>query len=193
MGDFIIGNCKYSGQPHIIIIIEERLMVLFLNLYISFSPPSSPYSSFGFLLLAIDTVPRLKEVFARVLPVLASIKLENMKWVFASGKRYISIYNQSLLHISVSTLLHSYSSSRVLWYLFLVLHYHPLHIIIIAIGHFCDAVIHYVANIDKGSNKTLTTSSFSSEVFPAYEIMFNNWLISKETKVQKGMITQPSR
>eukprot|EP01117_Protostelium_nocturnum_P011732 TRINITY_DN4276_c0_g1_i1.p1 TRINITY_DN4276_c0_g1~~TRINITY_DN4276_c0_g1_i1.p1 ORF type:complete len:1650 (+),score=410.28 TRINITY_DN4276_c0_g1_i1:183-5132(+) len=85
----------------------------------------------------LDTVPKMKEIFARILPVLGSVKLENMKWVFAS-----------------------------------------------TIGNFCDAVTTYVANIDRGSNKSIHSYSFSSDVFPAYEILFNNWLQAKEAKVR---------
>lgn len=112
-----------------------------------FSPGTVPHyfimKSLGdlFVANALDTVPRLKEVLARVLPVLASVKQENMKWVFATG-----------------------------------------------MGHFCDAVLYYVANIEKAPNKNLTVYSFSSDVFPAYEIMFNNWLISKEPKVRLATI-----
>jgi hypothetical protein len=35
--------------------------------------------------VAIAAVPKLKVVLARVLPVLASIKQDNMKWVFATS------------------------------------------------------------------------------------------------------------
>jgi len=86
---------------------------------------------------AIDTVPRLKEIMARVLPVLSSIKMENIRWVFAAG-----------------------------------------------IGQFCESIIHYVANRDKAADKSFDTYSFSSDMFPAYEILVNQWLISKEIKVR---------
>lgn len=78
-------------------------------------------------------MPKLKEVLARVLPVLASVKQENMKWVFASS-----------------------------------------------VGHFCDAILYFAANTERGAD---VIPSFSNAVFPAYEIMFNNWLLSKEPKV----------
>ncbi|PRP83406.1 hypothetical protein PROFUN_09434 [Planoprotostelium fungivorum] len=85
----------------------------------------------------LDVVVRLKEIFARVLPVLASVKQDNMKWVFAS-----------------------------------------------AIGQFCDAVMSYVANIDRAKNKDIGPYTFSGDVFPAYEIIFSNWLQAKEAKVR---------
>ncbi len=85
----------------------------------------------------MDTVPKLKDVIARVLPVLASVKQDNMRWVFASG-----------------------------------------------LGHFCEAILNYVANTEKASDKGLTVSSFSSDIFPAYEILFNTWVGSRESKVR---------
>eukprot|EP01114_Cavostelium_apophysatum_P008329 TRINITY_DN2073_c0_g1_i2.p1 TRINITY_DN2073_c0_g1~~TRINITY_DN2073_c0_g1_i2.p1 ORF type:complete len:513 (-),score=158.15 TRINITY_DN2073_c0_g1_i2:146-1684(-) len=86
---------------------------------------------------SIDTVPKLKEIMARVTPILGSIKQDNIRWVFAS-----------------------------------------------AIGHFCDAITHYVANKDKAPDQSFNIYSFSSDMFPAYEFMFTNWLQSKETKVR---------
>eukprot|EP01119_Soliformovum_irregulare_P013154 TRINITY_DN3473_c0_g1_i1.p1 TRINITY_DN3473_c0_g1~~TRINITY_DN3473_c0_g1_i1.p1 ORF type:complete len:1648 (+),score=609.13 TRINITY_DN3473_c0_g1_i1:20-4963(+) len=114
-----------------------------------FSPGQLPHyfimKSLGDFVIANprDTVPKLKEVFARILPVLASVKQENLKWVFAAG-----------------------------------------------IGHFCDAILTYVANFsDKDPNvPSLSVHAFSSDVFPAYEIMFNNWLLSKEPKVRLATI-----
>jgi hypothetical protein len=61
----------------------------------------------------VATVPRLREVFSRVLPVLASIKHDNMRWVFAAS-----------------------------------------------MGHFCEAVVQYVANIDQGIDKTVTITTY---------------------------------
>lgn len=76
----------------------------------------------------------MKEVIARVLPVLASIKQDNMKWVFATG-----------------------------------------------LGKFCDAILTYVANT---KNSQFTVYSFSSDIYPAYEILFTTWLQSREPKVK---------
>lgn len=50
-------------------------------------------------------------------------------------------------------------------------------------GKFSEAILHYMANIDQAPDKTLTLSTWSSEIYPAYEVMFNHWLQSKETKV----------
>lgn len=89
----------------------------------------------------LQIVPRLKEVLARVLPVLGAIKQDNMRWVFSSS-----------------------------------------------VGYFCESILNYVANIDQAPDKTITVDSFSSEIFPAYEIMFNTWLLSKENKVKLATV-----
>ncbi|GAM26848.1 hypothetical protein SAMD00019534_100230 [Acytostelium subglobosum LB1] len=85
----------------------------------------------------VPTVPRIRDVLSRVLPVLASIKHDNIKWVFAS-----------------------------------------------ALGNFADAIVAYVSNIDAGSDKSLTLYTFSSEFYPALELMFSKWLSSSQDKVR---------
>jgi hypothetical protein len=73
------------------------------------------------------------------MPVLGSIKHDNLRWVFAAS-----------------------------------------------LGHFSEAIVHYVANEVKQQNPgsaAFSLSSFSSDFFPAYEILYSNWLQSKETKV----------
>lgn len=48
------------------------------------------------------------------------------------------------------------------------------------LGKFCDAILTYVANT---KNSQFTVYSFSSDIYPAYEILFTTWLQSKEPKV----------
>ena len=78
---------------------------------------------------------------ARILPILSSIKQENMRWVFAT-----------------------------------------------AIGQFCEAAVNYLANIEKAQDKNITFATFSSEVFPAFEIFQSNWLNSNEQKVRLATV-----
>jgi hypothetical protein len=93
----------------------------------------------------LAAVPKLKEVLARILPVLASIKTPNIKWVFAT-----------------------------------------------ALGNFCEAILHYVANVEDGAvtaaGQKFTLESFSSEVFPCYEVLFAQWLPAKEAQVRLATI-----
>jgi hypothetical protein len=85
----------------------------------------------------LDTVPLLKEVLARVIPVLGSIKHDNIRWVFASG-----------------------------------------------MARFAEAILQYHHNLANVSDKSFSIDSFSSEMFPPYEVMFANWTKSTERKVR---------
>ena len=99
-----------------------------------FPPGSVPHyfviKTFGDFLPAnpLAAVPKVKDVLARVLPVLGSIKAANIKWVFAT-----------------------------------------------ALGNFCEAMLHYVANIEAdpssaGTAPRLSLADFASEIFPCYEV-----------------------
>eukprot|EP01116_Phalansterium_solitarium_P016259 TRINITY_DN3745_c0_g1_i3.p1 TRINITY_DN3745_c0_g1~~TRINITY_DN3745_c0_g1_i3.p1 ORF type:complete len:1692 (-),score=828.04 TRINITY_DN3745_c0_g1_i3:272-5347(-) len=101
---------------------------------------------------ALAVVPRLKEVLARVLPVLGLVRADPMRAAFAQG-----------------------------------------------LGQFAEAITHYVANIGTAAAAAetsaaasasggLTTASFASDVYPAYEILVSNWLQSKEAKVRLGTV-----
>ena len=77
----------------------------------------------------MDIVPKVKDILARLLPILSSIKTEELKFVIA-----------------------------------------------FALTQWCEAILCYLANMDQASDKSLSVSSFSSEIFPAFEIIFNSWL-----------------
>ena len=49
-----------------------------------------------------------------------------------------------------------------------------------AIGQFCAAAMDYVAN--KGED-VVSITSFASDVFPAFEILFTRWTKAKDRKV----------
>jgi hypothetical protein len=115
----------------------------------------------------MEVVPNLKEVMARTLPILGNIKKDNMRWVFAAGmfgSRSCSAWFQAIL---------------------MMMTHHRLHL---AFGHWCDAVLSYLANLDKATDKAISLETFSSEVFPAYEIMFGSWLSSSESKVRLATV-----
>ena len=57
-----------------------------------------------------------------------------------------------------------------------------------AIGQFCEAAVNYLANLDKASDKNITLSTFSSEVYPAFEIFSSNWLNSSSQKVRLATV-----
>ncbi|KAL3859489.1 hypothetical protein ACJMK2_009708 [Sinanodonta woodiana] len=57
-----------------------------------------------------------------------------------------------------------------------------------ALSKFCEAVIDYIANIDKAPDPTVKKEIFSSEILAAYDILFNVWLQSKEEKLRLAIV-----
>eukprot|EP00012_Vannella_robusta_P000552 CAMPEP_0206186026 /NCGR_PEP_ID=MMETSP0166-20121206/2167_1 /ASSEMBLY_ACC=CAM_ASM_000260 /TAXON_ID=95228 /ORGANISM="Vannella robusta, Strain DIVA3 518/3/11/1/6" /LENGTH=1620 /DNA_ID=CAMNT_0053601351 /DNA_START=1 /DNA_END=4863 /DNA_ORIENTATION=- len=55
-------------------------------------------------------------------------------------------------------------------------------------GNWCEAIQIYLANMDSAPDKSISQETFSSEVFPAYEVMFNSWMGSRESKVRLATI-----
>eukprot|EP01107_Rhizomastix_libera_P012211 TRINITY_DN3023_c1_g1_i1.p1 TRINITY_DN3023_c1_g1~~TRINITY_DN3023_c1_g1_i1.p1 ORF type:complete len:1740 (-),score=488.09 TRINITY_DN3023_c1_g1_i1:24-5243(-) len=87
------------------------------------------------------TVHRMKEVLSRLIPIIAGIKYDHMKWVIAT-----------------------------------------------AVWQFCEAIQSYIANIDKGKDKTLSLLSFSSEMFPTYEVLFTKWSTASDKKLKVAVV-----
>ena len=56
-----------------------------------------------------------------------------------------------------------------------------------AIGHFCEALLHYVANVDPATltSQGITKQHFAGEVFSAHQIMFDQWLQRNEAPVRE--------
>ena len=55
-------------------------------------------------------------------------------------------------------------------------------------SRFCEAILNYVANIDRAPDKTITTSRFSQQIFSALEVLFSVWLNSKEAKLRLAVV-----
>lgn len=53
-----------------------------------------------------------------------------------------------------------------------------------ALCHFSDSILEYLANLDKAPDPTVRKDTFSSEMYAAFDILFNNWLQSREPKVK---------
>lgn len=53
-----------------------------------------------------------------------------------------------------------------------------------ALCHFSDSILEYLANLDKAPDPTVRKDTFSSEICVAFDILFNNWLQSRESKVR---------
>lgn len=53
-----------------------------------------------------------------------------------------------------------------------------------ALSHFSEGILEYLANLDKAPDPTVRKDTFSSEIYAAYDILFCNWLQSRESKVR---------
>lgn len=52
-----------------------------------------------------------------------------------------------------------------------------------ALAKFSEAIVEYVANLDTAPDKSVSKERFSGEIMSAFDLLFNNWLQSKEAKV----------
>jgi hypothetical protein len=54
---------------------------------------------------------------------------------------------------------------------------------------FCDAIVTYVANIDRAPDKSITVAKYSVQTMAALEVMFQTWLTSaKEPKLRAAIV-----
>ncbi|CAN9513935.1 unnamed protein product [Ophioblennius macclurei] len=53
-----------------------------------------------------------------------------------------------------------------------------------ALCHFSDSILEYLANLDKAPDPTVRKDTFSSEIYSAFDTLFNNWLQSREPKLR---------
>ncbi|KAJ7338263.1 hypothetical protein JRQ81_011005 [Phrynocephalus forsythii] len=57
-----------------------------------------------------------------------------------------------------------------------------------ALQSFSESVLEYLANLDKAPDPTVRRDTFSSEIFSAYEVLFNSWLQSREAKLRLAVV-----
>uniref|UniRef100_A0A673MWL6 Maestro heat-like repeat-containing protein family member 1 n=1 Tax=Sinocyclocheilus rhinocerous TaxID=307959 RepID=A0A673MWL6_9TELE len=53
-----------------------------------------------------------------------------------------------------------------------------------ALCHFSESILEYLANLDKAPDPTVRKDTFSSEIYSAYDILFNSWIQSRESKLR---------
>uniref|UniRef100_A0AAR2JL30 Maestro heat-like repeat family member 1 n=1 Tax=Pygocentrus nattereri TaxID=42514 RepID=A0AAR2JL30_PYGNA len=53
-----------------------------------------------------------------------------------------------------------------------------------ALFRFSESILEYLANLDKAPDPTVRKDTFSSEVFAAYDMLFNSWLQTREPKLR---------
>ncbi|XP_050795285.1 maestro heat-like repeat-containing protein family member 1 isoform X3 [Gopherus flavomarginatus] len=57
-----------------------------------------------------------------------------------------------------------------------------------ALQHFSESIQEYLANLDKAPDPTVRKDTFSSEIFNAYDVLFNVWLQSREAKLRFAVV-----
>ncbi|KAG9472874.1 hypothetical protein GDO78_016069 [Eleutherodactylus coqui] len=58
----------------------------------------------------------------------------------------------------------------------------------VALQHFSESIQEYLANLDKAPDPTVRKDTFSSDLFSAYDVLFNNWLQNRECKVRLAVV-----
>ncbi|XP_045152237.1 maestro heat-like repeat-containing protein family member 1 isoform X5 [Echinops telfairi] len=57
-----------------------------------------------------------------------------------------------------------------------------------ALQHFSESTLEYLANLDQAPDPTVRKDTFSSDVFSAYDVLFNHWLQSREAKLRLAVV-----
>lgn len=60
-----------------------------------------------------------------------------------------------------------------------------IHAIFSALAKFSEAILDYVANIEKAPDPAVRKEAYSGEIDAAYDVVFSVWLHSKETRVKR--------
>ncbi|XP_073418491.1 maestro heat-like repeat-containing protein family member 1 isoform X3 [Dendrobates tinctorius] len=58
----------------------------------------------------------------------------------------------------------------------------------VALQHFSESILEYLANLDKAPDPTVRKSTFSSDLYSAHDVLFNNWLQNRESKVRLAVV-----
>ncbi|XP_066571905.1 maestro heat-like repeat-containing protein family member 1 isoform X2 [Amia ocellicauda] len=56
------------------------------------------------------------------------------------------------------------------------------------LSRFSESILEYLANLDKAPDPTVRKDTFSSEIYAAYDILFCNWLQSREAKLRLSVV-----
>lgn len=52
-----------------------------------------------------------------------------------------------------------------------------------ALQYFSESTLEYLANLDQAPDPTVRKDTFATDIFSAYDLLFNHWLQSREAKV----------
>ncbi|XP_064443774.1 maestro heat-like repeat-containing protein family member 1 isoform X13 [Mirounga angustirostris] len=54
--------------------------------------------------------------------------------------------------------------------------------------HFSESTLEYLANLDQAPDPTVRKDTFATDIFSAYDILFNHWLPSREAKLRLAVV-----
>ncbi|XP_021544524.1 maestro heat-like repeat-containing protein family member 1 isoform X3 [Neomonachus schauinslandi] len=54
--------------------------------------------------------------------------------------------------------------------------------------HFSESTLEYLANLDQAPDPTVRKDTFATDIFSAYDILFNHWLLSREAKLRLAVV-----
>lgn len=155
--------------------------------------------------LVYGMVPFLNAILGTMLPMLCMAKQDNMKWVFSSGKNLPNVHSSDFdsfkyIYPSQKLLRHDlqlfHSKHIQLWkkefcqHMTQSLLFSKQSIFLCSVSfppalcHFSDSILEYLANLDKAPDPTVRKDTFASEIYAAFDILFSNWLQSREAKVR---------
>ncbi|KAM4029121.1 maestro heat-like repeat-containing protein family member 1 isoform 2-T2 [Anomaloglossus baeobatrachus] len=58
----------------------------------------------------------------------------------------------------------------------------------VSLQHFCESILEYLANLDKAPDPTVRKATFSGDLYSAHDVLFNNWLQNRESKVRLAVV-----
>ncbi|XP_068093944.1 maestro heat-like repeat-containing protein family member 1 isoform X2 [Hyperolius riggenbachi] len=58
----------------------------------------------------------------------------------------------------------------------------------VALQHFSESIQEYLANLDKAPDPTVRKDTFSSDLFNAFDVLFNSWLQHRESKIRLAVV-----
>ncbi|CAJ0940214.1 unnamed protein product [Ranitomeya imitator] len=58
----------------------------------------------------------------------------------------------------------------------------------VALQHFSESILEYLANLDKAPDPTVRKDTFSGDLYSAHDVLFNNWLQNRESKVRLAVV-----
>ncbi|XP_077928001.1 maestro heat-like repeat-containing protein family member 1 isoform X6 [Halichoerus grypus] len=60
--------------------------------------------------------------------------------------------------------------------------------VLAVLQHFSESTLEYLANLDQAPDPTVRKDTFATDIFSAYDILFNHWLPSREAKLRLAVV-----